>query len=219
MEHPWARAGLESFITTSLWGLYEGPGRKDAVQAVTFVLPLLIMAPSLKAIHAEISHHPMISAAMQCRWNQAVKISFIFIHAFIKYLYNKGTDTGLIKQKMGSLGTFIRAHWEGPSDSMAVKISYICLSISYKSLVQRLRLGVTCWQGKYDKSNGFKNIKSKILKTLTFFKTTNKIFLQWSVKLSWSSCQLTTQAVNLYSCSCKMIYYLFILKSKQFTMK
>lgn len=45
VEHPWARAGLESFITLSLWGLYEGPGRKDALEAVTFVLPLLIMAP------------------------------------------------------------------------------------------------------------------------------------------------------------------------------
>lgn len=48
VEHPWARAGLESFITLSLWGLYEGPGRKDALEAVTFVLPLLIMAPFLK---------------------------------------------------------------------------------------------------------------------------------------------------------------------------
>lgn len=53
VEHPWARAGLESFITPSPWGLYEGPGRKDAIQAVTFVLPLLIMAPSLKRRHMQ----------------------------------------------------------------------------------------------------------------------------------------------------------------------
>lgn len=45
VEHPWAKAGLESFITPSLWGLYESPGRKDDFWAVTFVLPLLIMAP------------------------------------------------------------------------------------------------------------------------------------------------------------------------------
>ena len=48
VEHPWARPSLGSFITASLWGLYEGPGREDALPAVTFVLPLLIMAPLLK---------------------------------------------------------------------------------------------------------------------------------------------------------------------------
>ena len=55
MEHPWARAGLGSFITPSLWGLYEGPGREDALETVTFVLPFLIMAPFKKIIHRNFS--------------------------------------------------------------------------------------------------------------------------------------------------------------------
>lgn len=45
VEHPWARAGLESFITPSPWGLYDSPGREreDALETVKFVLLLLIM--------------------------------------------------------------------------------------------------------------------------------------------------------------------------------
>ena len=53
VEHPWARASLGSFITASLRGLYEGPGREDALPAVTFVLPLLIMAPLLKRWYSQ----------------------------------------------------------------------------------------------------------------------------------------------------------------------